>query len=80
MCFEILLGCTDSLWVSAGVYLQLVLFVFCQVPRILGPLVLCLDKLPELYAKPSLKLYFDSQFGGLHRLRSLLGLGFIRVY
>ncbi|KAL8270109.1 hypothetical protein Esti_005963 [Eimeria stiedai] len=42
---------------------------YTQVPRILGPLVLCLDKLPELYEKPALRLYFDTQFGGLHKLR-----------
>lgn len=43
-----------------------------QVPRILGPLVLCLEKLPEVYeSKPAMRNYFDNQFGGLHALRSV---------
>ncbi|KAL8444625.1 hypothetical protein Emag_005408 [Eimeria magna] len=51
---------------------------YTQVPRILGPLVLCLEKLPELYEKPALRLYFDTQFGGLHKLRKRILADFFR--
>lgn len=43
--------------------------VSAQVPRILNPLVLCIEKLGEVYENPSLKNYIDSSFGGLYKLR-----------
>ncbi|PHJ24171.1 adenylosuccinate lyase [Cystoisospora suis] len=52
---------------------------YTQVPRILGPLVLCLEKLPEVYeSKPAMRNYFDNQFGGLHALRKRILCDFFR--
>ncbi|PFH31389.1 putative adenylosuccinate lyase [Besnoitia besnoiti] len=52
---------------------------YTQVPRILGPLVLCLEKLPEVYeSKQAMRNYFDNQFGGLHALRKRILCDFFR--
>ncbi|EPR63254.1 putative adenylosuccinate lyase [Toxoplasma gondii TgCatPRC2] len=52
---------------------------YTQVPRILGPLVLCLEKLPEVYeSKQAMRNYFDNQFGGLHALRKQILCDFFR--
>eukprot|EP00922_Rhytidocystis_sp_ex-Travisia-forbesii_P004133 GHVS01006015.1.p1 GENE.GHVS01006015.1~~GHVS01006015.1.p1 ORF type:complete len:784 (-),score=134.79 GHVS01006015.1:45-2396(-) len=41
---------------------------YTQVPRILGPIVLCLEKLPHLYqSKKELAAYIDSAFGGVEK-------------
>lgn len=42
---------------------------YTQVPRILNPLVLCIEKLGEVYENPALKNYIDCSFGGLYKLR-----------
>jgi len=43
---------------------------YTQVPRILGPLVRTLDKLPELYSSTeAMKTYLDRDFGGVEVLR-----------
>ena len=40
-----------------------------QVSRFLQPIVLCIDKLPEIAGKdPSVKRYLDETFGGVTKL------------
>lgn len=41
---------------------------YIQVPRILIPIDLTLDKLDELYRDPNLKIYIDNEFGSLKDL------------
>ncbi|KAF8819539.1 putative adenylosuccinate lyase [Cardiosporidium cionae] len=50
-----------------------------QVPRILSPIILCLDKLPELYESSlAMKEYIDKQFHGLTFLRKTILCDFFR--
>eukprot|EP00439_Symbiodinium_sp_Y106_P061099 s1651_g9.t1 len=43
---------------------------YTQVPRILGPLVRTLDKLPEVYnSTPAIKTYIDTEFKGVEVVR-----------
>lgn len=51
---------------------------YIQVPRILGPLVLCLDKIQDLYASNSgLRAYIDS-WGGVQKTRRIILADFFR--
>lgn len=46
---------------------------YVQVPRILNPVVLCLDKIPALYASsPAMKQYINNAFGGCDMLMYVL--------
>lgn len=52
---------------------------YTQVPRILGPLVRTLDKLPEVYASsPAIKDYIDSEFRGVEVVRMAIMQDFFR--
>ncbi|KAF8822489.1 putative adenylosuccinate lyase [Cardiosporidium cionae] len=52
---------------------------YTQVPRILTPIILCLDKLPELYESSlAMKEYIDKQFHGLTFLRKSILCDFFR--
>jgi hypothetical protein len=52
---------------------------YTQVPRILGPLVQTLDRLPEIYAStPAMKKLMDNEFGGLETLRMTILQDFFR--
>jgi hypothetical protein len=52
---------------------------YTQVPRILGPIVQTLDKLPQVYASsPALKKFIDSEFGGVEVLRMAILQDFFR--
>ncbi|CAJ1451481.1 unnamed protein product, partial [Effrenium voratum] len=51
---------------------------YIQVPRFLGPLVLTLDKLPDLSrSSAGMKVYIDS-FGGVRRLQKLILADFFK--
>jgi hypothetical protein len=46
---------------------------YTQVPRILGPLVKTLDRIPDLYqSSPAMKAYIDSEFGNAETLRMMI--------
>ena len=49
-----------------------------QVSRILNPVVITVDRLSELYAKPDLKLFVDQIFGSLENLRMEILTDFFR--
>lgn len=52
---------------------------YTQVPRILGPIVQTLDKLPEVYSStPAMKRYIDAEFGGVEVLRMTILQDFFR--
>lgn len=52
---------------------------YTQVPRILGPVVLCLDKIPELYeGRIESRRLIDSCFQGPEKLRKLILSDFFR--
>lgn len=52
---------------------------YTQVPRILGPLVRTLDRLPEVYnSTPAMKRFFDNEFNGLDALRLAILQDFFR--
>jgi len=52
---------------------------YTQVPRILGPLVRTLDKLPEVYSSsPAIKHYIDSEFKGVEVVRMAIMQDFFR--
>lgn len=52
---------------------------YAQVPRICGPVVLCLDKIPDLYnANAMNKKYIDATFGGQDRLIKTILADFFR--
>jgi len=52
---------------------------YIQVPRILSPVVLCLDKIDEVYTQQDgLKSYIDSTFGGPTKLKKLILCDFFR--
>jgi len=52
---------------------------YTQVPRILGPLVRTLDRLPEVYnSTPAMKRFFDNEFSGLDVLRLAILQDFFR--
>lgn len=52
---------------------------YTQVPRILGPLVRTLDKLPEVYASsPAIKNYIDSEFRGVEVVRMAIMQDFFK--
>jgi len=46
---------------------------YTQVPRILGPLVTTLDKLPEVAtSSPAMSSYFEREFGGVDNLQMMI--------
>ncbi|UKJ89800.2 hypothetical protein MACJ_003054 [Theileria orientalis] len=52
---------------------------YTQIPRILSPVVNCIEKLPELYkSNKNMKLYIDNQFGSLERLKMTILVDFFR--
>jgi len=52
---------------------------YIQVPRILSPLVLCLEKIPELHRKDrNIAEYIDKTFGGPKALTRLILADFFR--
>ncbi|SBT80799.1 conserved protein, unknown function [Plasmodium malariae] len=52
---------------------------YTQVPRILTPIVLCLQKIDELYnSTPSMKNYIMSEFNGAHNLKMMITCDFFR--
>eukprot|EP00931_Biecheleriopsis_adriatica_P073992 TRINITY_DN48181_c0_g1_i1.p1 TRINITY_DN48181_c0_g1~~TRINITY_DN48181_c0_g1_i1.p1 ORF type:complete len:623 (+),score=153.15 TRINITY_DN48181_c0_g1_i1:64-1869(+) len=52
---------------------------YTQVPRILGPLVRTLDRLPEVYnSAPAIKAYIDNEFDGVEVLRMAIMQDFFR--
>lgn len=52
---------------------------YTQVPRILGPLVRTLDKLPEVYnSTPAIKTYIDTEFKGVEVVRMAIMQDFFR--
>ena len=52
---------------------------YIQVPRILGPVTLCLDKIPELYcSSPAMKQHIDTSFGGCDALIKTILVDFFR--
>eukprot|EP01112_Ceratiomyxa_fruticulosa_P009456 TRINITY_DN2462_c0_g1_i1.p1 TRINITY_DN2462_c0_g1~~TRINITY_DN2462_c0_g1_i1.p1 ORF type:complete len:653 (+),score=147.30 TRINITY_DN2462_c0_g1_i1:106-2064(+) len=51
---------------------------YTQVPRILNPLVICLDKIEEVMSNPEVKKYIDSAFGGLEELRRMILADFFK--
>jgi len=51
---------------------------YTQVPRILNPIVLCLEKIGDIIKNPDLKKYIDSTFGGESRLRKIILTDFFR--
>ncbi|KAK2196552.1 Protein of unknown function DUF2009 [Babesia duncani] len=53
---------------------------YTQIPRILNPIVMCLEKLPELYkSTASMKKYIDTEFNGLSQLKMLILTDFFRL-
>lgn len=52
---------------------------YTQVPRILGPLVQTLDKLPEVYASsPAMRAFLDKEYGDVEVLRMTILQDFFR--
>ncbi|SBT82440.1 conserved protein, unknown function [Plasmodium ovale] len=52
---------------------------YTQVPRILSPIVLCLQKIDELYnSTPSMKSYIKSEFNGAQNLKMMITSDFFR--
>ncbi|SCQ16920.1 conserved protein, unknown function [Plasmodium ovale] len=52
---------------------------YTQVPRILSPIVLCLQKIDELYnSTPSMKSYIKSEFNGAQNLKMMITCDFFR--
>jgi len=52
---------------------------YTQVPRILGPIVATLDKLPQVYqSSVATKTLIDKEFGGLDTLRMMILQDFFR--
>jgi len=52
---------------------------YTQVPRILGPLVRTLDRLPEIYSSsPAIAKLLDNEFGGIDSLRMTILQDFFR--
>eukprot|EP01071_Lankesteria_metandrocarpae_P004450 Lankesteria_metandrocarpae@DN3553_c0_g2_i1.p1 len=52
---------------------------YTQIPRILGPLVLCLDKIYEIVeSNNSLKTYVSNEFGGAVQLKKFILCDFFR--
>ncbi|KAK1444535.1 hypothetical protein BgAZ_104410 [Babesia gibsoni] len=52
---------------------------YTQIPRILSPIVSCIEKIPELYRSTSaMRTYIDTQFGGPHHLKMLILTDFFR--
>eukprot|EP00455_Lapot_gusevi_P000551 TRINITY_DN1024_c0_g1_i6.p1 TRINITY_DN1024_c0_g1~~TRINITY_DN1024_c0_g1_i6.p1 ORF type:complete len:358 (-),score=139.84 TRINITY_DN1024_c0_g1_i6:176-1249(-) len=87
--FSILSGCQRKVghWVgSSVVHLgdrnvpNALMFIdkYNQVSRILNPIVICLRRLDEIYAKPDIKLYIDSCFGGPTKCKKDILIDFFR--
>ncbi|GAW83484.1 conserved protein, unknown function [Plasmodium gonderi] len=52
---------------------------YTQVPRILTPIVLCLQKIDELYdSTPSMKNYIKTEFNGAQNLKMMITCDFFR--
>ncbi|EDO08243.1 hypothetical protein BBOV_III006820 [Babesia bovis T2Bo] len=52
---------------------------YTQIPRILSPIVSCIEKIPELYkSTDAMKTYIDTQFGGPKHLKMLILTDFFR--
>ncbi|GFE53300.1 adenylosuccinate lyase, putative [Babesia ovis] len=52
---------------------------YTQIPRILSPIVSCIEKIPELYkSTTAMKTYIDTQFGGPKHLKMLILTDFFR--
>ncbi|KAH0487766.1 MAG: hypothetical protein KVP17_002071 [Porospora cf. gigantea B] len=52
---------------------------YMQIPRILHPVVSCLEKIPHLYqSTPSMAAYIDTEFGGAQRLIEDVCVDFFR--
>eukprot|EP00927_Polykrikos_kofoidii_P020502 TRINITY_DN1973_c0_g1_i1.p1 TRINITY_DN1973_c0_g1~~TRINITY_DN1973_c0_g1_i1.p1 ORF type:complete len:619 (-),score=149.34 TRINITY_DN1973_c0_g1_i1:305-2161(-) len=51
---------------------------YTQVPRILGPLVKTLDRLPDIYKSPAIAKLIDAEFGSLEALRMTILQDFFR--
>ncbi|CDR96828.1 UPF0652 protein [Babesia bigemina] len=52
---------------------------YTQIPRILSPIVSCIEKIPELYASTdAMRTYIDTQFGGPKRLKMVILTDFFR--
>ncbi|KAK1933326.1 hypothetical protein X943_003140 [Babesia divergens] len=52
---------------------------YTQIPRILTPIVSCIEKIPELYKSTSaMKVYIDTQFGGPKNLKMIILTDFFR--
>jgi len=51
---------------------------YCQVPRILNPVVLVLEEIPKLYNDPPVRQYIDTVFGGVDEARQAILCDFFR--
>ncbi|ETW31207.1 hypothetical protein, variant [Plasmodium falciparum Santa Lucia] len=52
---------------------------YTQVPRILNPIVLCLQEIDELYeSTPAMKNYINTEFNGAHNLKMMITCDFFR--
>ncbi|KYO00707.1 conserved protein, unknown function [Plasmodium gaboni] len=52
---------------------------YTQVPRILNPIVLCLQGIDELYeSTPAMKNYINTEFNGAHNLKMMITCDFFR--
>ncbi|GIX61002.1 adenylosuccinate lyase, putative [Babesia caballi] len=52
---------------------------YTQIPRILSPIVSCIEKIPELYRSTSaMRAYIDTQFGGPKHLKMQILTDFFR--
>lgn len=51
---------------------------YCQVPRILGPIVLCIEQIDEIIDDDEIKEYIDSAFGGPENLKRQILCDFFR--
>lgn len=51
---------------------------YTQVARILSPIVICLDRLPELCEQPKTCAYIDTVFGGIETTRKDILVDFFK--
>lgn len=52
---------------------------YTQVPRILSPIVLCLQKIDELYdTTAAMQTFIRTEFGGVHNLKMMIATDFFR--
>ena len=59
----------EKILILLFLYPQYSIYVNVQVPRILAPIVKCIDRLPALTGDPAFHKYVSEEWGSIHGLR-----------